>query len=320
MDCLDGQIGVVGLTGYDTAKSGLFINDLPGITLNQLDKIKDDTEDYQDAASAWERIYVRGKKNFEHDVIAFNRRNFKRTSIISSRITGQVTKTLLTAQGVRTGLYFNLTNYSPSLEIFFNAAQFYLSTPDTVTVEVYDATTGLQLLSESQTGTANALLTIPIQEGFTVHEYPKLFVCYADTGLSVYKVTDYAYDDFLISTRKQVSTASSVTASNLSGGNTGMVLNYNMKCGVITWICQNIDVFIKPFWYKLGIEFLKERFGSERFNRFTMINLDKAQALLEDFEMEYKKSLEDTLKTMYPTDDGYCFECNKGVNKRYMMA
>ena len=93
-----------------------------------------------------------------------------------------------------------------------------------------------------------------------------------------------------------------------------------MKCSVISWICQNIDVFIKPFWYKLGVEWLNERLNSDRLNRYTMIGMEEARQLQMDFQEEYKQSLDDILQTMHPTEDGYCFECNKQLNQRFMMA
>jgi hypothetical protein len=318
MNCLDGQIGVIGLTSYGSAKSGLYINDLPGLTLNQLDKIKDGTEDAISVTSAWERIYKRAKKNFEIDVIGANRRHFRLTSIISSRLTGQISNTEITSSAVRSGIYFDFTDYSPNLEIFFNNALLYVADLGEITVEIYDANQGIKLSEYSQTqSTYEGLLNIPIQEGFSLFEYPKIFVCY-QASLDVLKSESYAYSDFRHYNRS-LPTASSVVYGNFSADDTGLILNYNMKCGVLSWICQNLDVFIKPFWYKLGVEFLNERFASDRFNRYTMINVEQAQELRSAFEKEYMQSLDDVLQTMHPTDDGYCFVCAKAMNQRIAM-
>lgn len=319
MNCLDGQIGVIGLSGYDSTKSGLYINDLPGLTLNQLDKIKDDTEDYLDVSTAWERIYTRAKKNLEFDVLGANRKHFKRSSIISSRMTGQISPTLLISQGVYSGHYFDFTNYPKTLEFFLNACQIYLDSAATVTVKIYDATMGIVLSTYSGTLAVPGLLTIPIQESFSMFEYPRLFVCYDDTSVDAHKADDYYYTDFTFNYTKEISTASSVVYSSLSAANTGLILNYNVKCGIISWMCQNIDAFIKPLWYKLGVEWMNERFGSDKINRYTMLNMEEAQALKAQFQEEYATSLEDSLNGMSPTYDGYCFDCSGLVNKKIML-
>ena len=318
MNCLDGQIGVIGLTGYSTSKSGLYINDLPGLTLYQLDKIKDSAEDAITVKTAWERIYTRAKKNLEIDVIGANRKHFAKTSIISSRLSGQIATTLLTPQGVLTGRYFDVADYPKSLEFFFNAAQLYMTT-GTATVEIWDATMGVKLSEYEGTIATDGLLTIPIQEGFSMFEYPRLFIGYNDTGLSVYDTDDYYYTDFPFSTKQQISAASDVVYSSLTSGNTGLILNYNVKCGVLSWMCQNIDSFIKPLWYKLGVEWLNERRGSDRINKFTMVGMEEMNALRDDFQAEYDKSLEDSLNAMRPTEDGYCFICSGLINKKHMI-
>ena len=69
IQCLDDLVGILSVSEYSTSESGLWINDLPGITTQKLDLIKDDIEDYEDTANAWEAIYTRAKRQLEQDII-----------------------------------------------------------------------------------------------------------------------------------------------------------------------------------------------------------------------------------------------------------
>lgn len=48
-------------------------------------------------------------------------------------------------------------------------------------------------------------------------------------------------------------------------------------------ICGNKDLLSVAFWYLCGAEMMSETIGSERTNRFTTVDLDKAQNLRDEF-------------------------------------
>jgi hypothetical protein len=81
-------------------------------------------------------------------------------------------------------------------------------------------------------------------------------------------------------------------------------------------VCENKELFSVPLWYLHGVELMIERTSSTRLNRFTTIDLDKAEQLKAEFFTEFQASLTDAVKSMNPSDsdciDG-CLECNQDV-------
>jgi hypothetical protein len=60
IDCLNNYIGVRGLTPYEDPDSGYYINDLQGITTEQLEEISDE-DDHYEVRLAWDDIYDHSK-------------------------------------------------------------------------------------------------------------------------------------------------------------------------------------------------------------------------------------------------------------------
>lgn len=66
MDCLTGYIGIK-ICGNESSASGLFINSLPGISLESIDKIA--TEDQVTYAGVWRDVQAEAQARFYVDVI-----------------------------------------------------------------------------------------------------------------------------------------------------------------------------------------------------------------------------------------------------------
>ena len=67
IDCLSNYIGVRGIASYEDPDSGYYINDLQGITTDQLENIGD-TEDHYEARLVWDDIYARASRKLETEL------------------------------------------------------------------------------------------------------------------------------------------------------------------------------------------------------------------------------------------------------------
>lgn len=67
MDCLIGYIGIK-VCGTETSESGLFINSLPGISLESIDKIA--TEDQATYLGVWRDVQAEASARFYIDVVS----------------------------------------------------------------------------------------------------------------------------------------------------------------------------------------------------------------------------------------------------------
>ena len=76
IDCLNNYIGVRDLEPYTDPDSGYYINDLQGITTQQLEDISDD-EDHYEARLGWDDIYNRASRLLESDIKNALKKYFK---------------------------------------------------------------------------------------------------------------------------------------------------------------------------------------------------------------------------------------------------
>jgi len=96
----------------------------------------------------------------------------------------------------------------------------------------------------------------------------------------------------------------------------GMVLNYNVACGLDNWVCQRLQLFEEPYMYLLGVEFCNESMFSNRINQYTLLDRPRAQELRADFQAEYDEMMDNQLATL-TIDSSYedeCFVCEQDYN------
>lgn len=81
-------------------------------------------------------------------------------------------------------------------------------------------------------------------------------------------------------------------------------------------VCEKKDLFAVALWYFLGVELMIERTSSDRLNRYTTIDLDKAEKLKGDYYAEFQTSLSDAVGSMTPTESDCitgCLGCSEGM-------
>jgi len=314
--CLDNLIGILNIQEYTTSESGLWINDLNGITTQQLDLIKDDIEDYDDPGNAWEKIYTRAKHQFEKDIIRRMRKYLTTLSIIDNVITSQVFENVNVDSSGKRGYFFDFPLSGNNLEINFQFVQVYLPSEQSFTVELYNAIDGKLLETASFTGTGTGLKKLSLGWTKAVHEYPKLFICLDHAGKTFKQVDQYNYGRWPYA-KERITTGSAVE-SNLSVGEISMILSYQIQCSVSNFVCQRRHLFEYAFLYCLGIEFKKELLGSDEVNQYTLLNREDNEAILNQYKQDYDEALDNALQGLEPQEDGICFTCNKLVTMRYM--
>lgn len=78
-------------------------------------------------------------------------------------------------------------------------------------------------------------------------------------------------------------------------------------------VCEKKDLFAVALWYFLGVELMIERTSSDRLNRYTTIDLEKAEKLKAEFYAEFQTCLTDAVGSMTPADSDCvtgCLDCN----------
>ena len=87
-------------------------------------------------------------------------------------------------------------------------------------------------------------------------------------------------------------------------------------------ICEKKELFDVALWYLHGTELMVERTSTDEMNRFTTIDLEKAEVLKADFYREFEQSLDDAIGSINPSDTNCvtgCVESNEVYKWVYNM-
>lgn len=78
-------------------------------------------------------------------------------------------------------------------------------------------------------------------------------------------------------------------------------------CTVEAIVCDQKEKFNTTLWYMLGVELMAERIYSDRLNRYTTIDLQKAKDLRVEFEVEAQRLMSLAIDSL---DCSECIECD----------
>jgi hypothetical protein len=309
-NCFENYITLEGLSPSVVSRSGLYINDLPGVTLDMFEGLV--KSDQSDVLDFWNRLYKRGKANFIIEVTKRINNSFYLEKVIESQISGsfnenhEINDTVEIEAGVR--IEFLKSKYSTT-EI--QTLVIYSAAPVTTTLVIQDAVTSEELLSK-EVELEDGENTIDIFKSFA---NKKIKILYNPAEVASYKTGTYKDDINWFQSTKSCSDCSgygSASISQINGG--GLIVEYVTKCSVERFICSRLDTFKQPFWYWLGVELMKDRVTSENTNCFT-IDREKAKELLGFYETEFMNIIDPLLKDLKVKDDSICFDCKGVVTK-----
>jgi hypothetical protein len=308
-NCFLNYIVLEGLSPTIVPRSGLYINDLPGITIDMFEGlVKSDQIDVQDF---WNRLYKRGKENFIIEITKRLNDTFYVEKIIESQITGSfdIDHTVNDSTENEAGVVIDFfkTKYS-STEI--------------QTIKIYsNSSISTQILiKDYNTNQVLATLNADLEDGeneidvFQTFQNKKIKIVYDPLTVDSYITTAYKEGWYIgKSNCNDCDGFGSASITQLNGG--GIIVEYVTKCSVEAFICSRLSIFKQAFWYWLGVELMKDRMTSENTNCFT-IDREKAKELLGFYEDEFSSSIDPLLKDLKVKDDYICFNCKGLVTKK----
>lgn len=81
-------------------------------------------------------------------------------------------------------------------------------------------------------------------------------------------------------------------------------------------VCEKKELFDVAIWYLHGTELMIEITSTDVMNRYTTIDIEKAERLKEEYYTEFTAALNDAVTGLDPTDSDCitgCVECNDAV-------
>ncbi|KKN67197.1 hypothetical protein LCGC14_0463700 [marine sediment metagenome] len=341
LNCLTGHIGVEGCT-TTTPNSGIFINQLPGIELEMIDKLAD--EQQVDFNGVWDDVQERAIRKFKTDINAEFKERYKLKNITQSIDLERDIDTTSTTPAVAEYRGFTLEldrtddnfAYSNLETIYIQTLSLYFTSTNATTIKVFDILTGTELFTQAVPApSAIGWTTINIYQTFTQR---RLFVAYDATLLAGvnFDVTDLrnginrSQDGCTVvcygcggSNRNaelratQATIATTITASDITFGDDlfGLSGIWSVICSFDGFVCNNKESFTTALWYLLGMELMTERLYTSRLNEFTAYDRNKAKELLQLFTRKYNgQVLNEDGEVIQTLDDGELTMAVDGIN------
>lgn len=336
MQCLLDYVGLNVCGGGDTPPpSGLYINSLNGIGLDQLSSLAD--ADQRSVQGVWSDIQKRAMLRFSDDVRdAFNKK-YRISNIVQSMTTLKKVDPSGTSLNASTWNGF-VVDMRPSLNdtaiiknstlaaIHIQRMSFKCAAADATEVTefaVFDLLTGEKLWTKSVT-LVEGWNNIEVNTTFTAEHFDIPQVLFA--GLDADGITTYdkTLDSILTShyaggmqIKGAKATYSATTdplfeADLTEANNTyGLAAEVSIKCLWDGVVCSNKEVFKRAWWLCLGVECMNEQLSSTRLNKYTSIGQTKAQANADQWYKEYHESLTQAVDGITVDQSDLCVECNQ---------
>ncbi len=301
------------------SRSGLYANLLPGVTVALFaDLTKDEQADLNECFADIYRIAkinlagdVQGKlgNKFHYDqkLVTRETSKFLATENIASQLAGIKLESVLPKYArlhvISVGVFSEEDLASPGLEINF-----------------YDTDENGELLLTLDEGINSGRNTLNVDADF---EVDKLFIAFNPANFrlrgSENKFYNVAGFDKLSCTFPcgYPGYGYGMSVNQIGGG--GLNVKFVVTCSIDKFICENINIFKTAFWYRIGVDLMRERILTDRFTRFTALTEERATQLMALYESEYQKHLMNSVDTINIDEDPVCFECKGTVESQSLI-
>jgi hypothetical protein len=328
MNCLTDYVGLRGC-GDTTPPSGLYVNDLPGISNEILVKLTN--QENATYVDVWNMIQQRAGLRFSLDVREAMGKHYKLNSLmqginVGNDVGGIATTVPASAEYVGFSIELIDANYeyvpSPLASIHIQQIVFYadqtytpaqfrvidIDTNETLGIYSQDVSMGKNII-EINTTFHNLYINPSWRLGVVVNvnSVTNLLDLILPYSRSMMSCCDLRLQGYSLDIDTNVSSFGSNTY--------GMSGIFSVVCNWDALICQNKILFSRAWWYLLGIEMLTELLYSNKLNQYTTVNLQRMDALRAEYQVEYNKTLTQVAGGFKLSCD-CCIECNEPVQLR----
>lgn len=299
-----------------TSKSGLYANGLPGVTLNLLDELtKDEQVDFEEF---WDYIYDLAKINFINDIQSRLSDKFHVDLKLVTRETSKYNSENTNSGLAGITIEYTLPKYA-KLQILSVGVDSVIAQNSFVFTVYEDDSSGDTLYTSTATNLTAGKNTIEVYQDF---EADKIFIAYNASTFRLNSTENKYFADALVydklsCTLPCYSHGYSTSLTHNNGG--GLNIKFVIHCSIEKFICENLNIFKYAFWHRIGVDLMRERLLSDRFNRFTTLTTERAEQLLELYTEEYLKHADNSVKNLKIQEDYICFECKSTVSASQLL-
>lgn len=317
-----------------TPESGDYINELPGMSTELVDKIANSEQ--INFAGVWADVQKNALRRFKddtinlmYDYIKFNSIIYQTRRLIKSQINSLIP---VPASSVYTGIY-QMVPESKYAEYRLNGVWVYSSQIVTTTLKVWDLNDGSILYTKS-IDLIVGLNYVDIKQVFELkYRILEMFIGVDTSNFdSIQTLNDYYYwydSDMACAAQNTFgysalrgffqfypATFDSNTTPQYSniiktGIGKGITVDAEIRCSIDQFLYDNREFLKTALLYLLGAEMLLHKRNSPRLNFYTASNLEQTEEARLTFEGRYKSNLKRALDSIPLTGESMCFDCEE---------
>lgn len=325
LDCLDNIIGVDKTCAPQAPKSGLYIQDLPGIDLKVADAVIN--SDYASGVR-----FLLSKIEFAKNLMLAQVRSqlqdkLRYGTILSNENIGYVdySETIPADAGSLTGIQINVLDYS-YFELYLQSFSVFATESKTINVYVYDLITGSLLDTFEAATIANTEVNVQVNKTYySQRKDLNLFIC-TSNNLGHYQArltkrhcsscSTGVSNGYANINASAVIDSLPIIDRNLQGATStgGLSISYSLSCSLEPFLCNMAGMLGFPLLYKAGSAIMDEAINTGRLNGIVLTKKEDWQTLKEDFEAQYISSIRALMSNIKLPED-ICFSCNNTIRK-----
>lgn len=308
MNC---QNDYITLNRNNPSRSNLYAFDLPGVETEVLELISKENEGLDEV---WDRIYSNAWSNMNSDIQAFLQTKFFVNHKLLSRQTSDFKEEINENSGLSgVRIQFDLPRYARLHVVYIEVISESGAASPGAAIHFYEDDENGELLHETDQQIGAGRNTIFVDQDFDVD---KLFVAFDpsifqfrqtenkfyNTGYPQWNKFDCMYPCF----------GGWAYVKQVNGG--GLNVIFDVYCSAEKFVCENLNLFAKVFWWKIGQEIVIERRYGNRLNQYTTMTQERAEELTAFYQAQYSQALNNALGSQNLYEDPICFACKGTVN------
>ncbi len=327
--CLDNLIGISNTCNGTPSGSGLYLNDLPFISIANAGSVID--SEYNSAIGFLEQKLNFAQKKTITELRTYLLPYMRHASVIENDVIGiykEERKATASEPAKYKGVNIKIDRY-PYLSFNIGELMFFGDTTVNTKVYIINHTTGKQIkevdiaLVANEISYADINLEIPVKKqrlniGIYVDSSVTGFYS-ADlkrgTGCNQCDRTGRYTNQYMTVQGAEVTGTDNIPLPGvtMTGNEThGLSIGYSLGCSSTEFICSISNLMAMPILYKAGEVIMVEMQVSNRFNSVIKLGSVDIEFLLQLYSGEYQKMYKDVTQNLRVPQD-ICFSCNNRV-------
>lgn len=304
-------IGIKGFDGCNEPESGLFINDIPGITLKNASAVV--SEEHKSGLALLQNITTRAVQLVFEEFYAQATSKFQFNQVAETRELHNWDGTTLAPTSSERGLVVKRWR-SELAQIVVEGLWVKVKQSGSYEIKIYDGPNTKSVV----------VVLIADQEVYVrvdyVAKYEEIKILMSNATLNVYSGplnrTNYGCSTCQGNWNGTGLYLAGWDGSKEDSNYYGIGVLASVRCFEENILCGLLKRMSFLFWYKAGIMYYEELLASNRLNPITIYTKEKAQENIDNLTLKYEKAFANfipTIQNLIISTKGECFTCNPSI-------